>query len=87
MELTIVSIILGAVGIGVGVLTGKFIFSKDTKKQVEDAESLAQSVIKEAELRAETIKKEKILEAKEKFVQLKSEHDSCLLYTSPSPRD
>jgi len=79
MELTIVSIILGAVGIGVGVLTGKFIFSKDTKKQVEDAESLAQSVIKEAELRAETIKKEKILEAKEKFVQLKSEHDRDVL--------
>ena len=79
MELTIVSIILGAVGIGAGVLAGKFIFSKDTKKQVEDAESLAQSVIKEAELRAETIKKEKILEAKEKFVQLKSDHDKDVL--------
>ena len=34
-----------------------------------------QNIIKEAELKAENIKKEKQLEAKEKFVQLKSEHD------------
>lgn len=39
----------------------------------------AQNILKEAELRAETVKKEKQLEAKEKFVQLKAEHDKEVL--------
>ena len=79
MDQTIVSIILGAVGLGVGVVGGKLIFSKDTKKQVEDAEAHANSIIKEAELRAESLKRERILEAKEKFVQLKADHDRDVL--------
>jgi ribonuclease Y len=36
-------------------------------------------MIKEAELRSETLRKEKELEAKEKFVQLKSAHDKEVL--------
>jgi ribonuclease Y len=36
-------------------------------------------MIKEAELKAENIKKEKLLEAKEKYVQLKSEYDKDVL--------
>ncbi|HEY1022241.1 MAG TPA: ribonuclease Y, partial [Flavisolibacter sp.] len=38
-----------------------------------------QNLIKEAELRAETVRKEKELAAKEKFVQLKAEHDREVL--------
>ena len=75
MDQNVVSIIIGAISLIVGALAGKFLFAKDTKKQVEDAEHQAQTILKEAELRAETIKKEKQLEAKERFVQLKSEHD------------
>ena len=70
-----VSIIIGAISLIVGALAGKFLFAKNTKKQVEDAEHQAQTILKEAELRAETVKKEKQLEAKERFVQLKSEHE------------
>jgi len=47
----------------VGLGAGRMIFSKNTKKQVEEAEELSQKIVKEAELRAETIKKEKQLEA------------------------
>jgi ribonuclease Y len=68
-------IIIGAACLIVGVVAGKFVFAKDTKKQIADAESQSQTILREAELRAETIKKEKQLEAKEKFVQLKAEHD------------
>jgi ribonuclease Y len=75
MDQTVVSIIIGASTLIVGLIAGKFLFAKNTKKQVEDAEQQAQNILKEAELRAETIKKEKQLEAKEKFVQLKSEYD------------
>ncbi len=75
MDQTLLSIIIGVSALIVGLIAGRLIFSKNTKKQVEDAEHQAQNILKEAELRAETIKKEKQLEAKEKFVQLKSDYD------------
>lgn len=72
---TIVLIITGAVSLIVGLIAGKFIFAKNTQKQIDDAHLQAQNILKEAELRSETIKKEKQLEAKERFVQLKAEHE------------
>jgi ribonuclease Y len=75
MDQTIILIITGVAALLVGVAVGKVIFSKDTKKQVEEANLQAQKLIADAQLQAETLKKEKILEAKEKFVQLKAEHD------------
>ncbi|WP_438944641.1 ribonuclease Y [Sediminibacterium sp.] len=75
MDPIIYVIISAVVALVVGIIAGKFIFAKDTKKQIEEAELQAQTILKEAELRAETIKKEKQLEAKERFVQLKSEHE------------
>ncbi len=79
MDQAILSIIVGAVTLIIGVAAGRFIFAKNTKKQIEDAESQAQNILKEAELRAETVKKEKQLEAKERFVQLKADHDKEML--------
>jgi len=75
MDPIVYLIISAVVSLTVGVIAGKVIFAKNTKKQVEDAELQAQTILKEAELRAETIKKEKQLEAKERFVQLKSEYE------------
>lgn len=71
--------IVAIVGVVVGIIAGKFIFAKDNRRQLEEAENKAKSIVKEAHLRAETIKKEKQLEAKEKFVQLKAEHDKEIL--------
>ncbi|HET7896573.1 MAG TPA: Rnase Y domain-containing protein, partial [Flavisolibacter sp.] len=79
MELSIVTLIIAVVALLVGIVAGKFIFAKDTKKKIEEAELHAQNLIKEAELRAETVRKEKELAAKEKFVQLKAEHDRDVL--------
>jgi ribonuclease Y len=79
MDSMIILIITGVVALVVGLGAGKMIFSKNTKKQVEEAEELSQKIVKEAELRAETIKKEKQLEAKERFVQLKAEHERDVL--------
>ncbi len=75
MEPNTLTYIIGGIALLVGVVAGKFLFAKNTKKQLEDASAQAQSLIKEAEMRAETIRKEKELDAKEKFVQLKSNHD------------
>ena len=79
MDQTVLIIIAVVISLIVGVITGKFIFAKDTRKGIEEAEARAQGIIREAELREETIKKEKGLEAKEKFVQLQAEHDKQVL--------
>ena len=79
MDQTILLAIIGSISLAAGLIVGKIAFARNTKKQVEDAESQAANILKEAELRAETIKKEKQLEAKERFVQLKADHDRELL--------
>ncbi len=79
MDPIIISIIAGVVALVAGILAGKAIFAKDTRRQVEEAENQARKTITDAQLVAENLKKEKLLEAKEKFVQLKSEHDREVL--------
>ena len=79
MDPIVISIIAAVVGIIVGVIIGKLIFARDTRKQVEDAEQQSKKLIADAQMQAETLKKEKLLEAKEKFVQLKSDHDREVL--------
>jgi len=78
MEVLVV-IITGVIALVVGVVVGKMVFAKNTKQELEDVEARAQAIIKEAELRAETIKKEKQVEAKEKFVQLREQFDAEIL--------
>jgi len=68
-------IIIGVVALIAGIVLGKILFAKNTKNQLEKAESEAQKIISDAQFQAETLKKEKQLEAKERFVQLKAEHD------------
>ena len=75
MDQNILFAIIGVAGMILGIIAGKLIFSKNTKKQVAEAELIAQSILKEAELRGETFKKEKELEAKERFVQMRSNHE------------
>jgi ribonuclease Y len=79
MDPNIITIIVAIVALIAGIIAGKLIFAKDTKKKIEDAEQHAQNLIKEAELRSETIRKEKELAAKERFVHLKSEHEREVL--------
>ena len=57
MDLNIITLIVAIVALLVGIIAGKFIFAKDTKKRIDEAELHAQSLIKEAELRAETTRK------------------------------
>ena len=87
MESTILSIIIGAIALIIGILLGKFIFAKNTQKQIEDAEQQAQKIIADGQLQAENLKKEKLLEAKEKFVQLKSDHDREVLQRTQKAND
>ncbi|MBS1598982.1 MAG: ribonuclease Y [Bacteroidetes bacterium] len=79
MDPNIISIIVGVIALIVGVIVGKLIFAKNTQKQIEEARQQAEKLISDAQTSSETLKKEKILEAKEKFVQLKAEYDKDVL--------
>jgi ribonucrease Y len=71
----IVTIVLIAGALIVGVVAGFIIAgSKLNASATKEKENL----IKEAEVKSEAIKQEKILQAKEKFLQLKSEHDKAV---------
>ena len=75
MEPIILYIIIGAAALILGIILGKLVFAKNTQKQIAEAERQAQKIIADGQLQAENLKKEKLLEAKEKFVQLKSDHE------------
>ncbi|HEX3934844.1 MAG TPA: Rnase Y domain-containing protein, partial [Puia sp.] len=77
MELTY--IIVGVIALVVGVIAGKLIFAKNTQSKIEEAETQAKKIVKDAQAAAESLKREKQLEAKERFVQLKAEHDKEVL--------
>ena len=64
------------VALGIGVFAGKMIFKKSFDKLETEAQSRADDILKNAELTAENIKKDRILEAKEKYLRLKSEFEN-----------
>ena len=68
MSVAVVGIISGAAALTVGGFISYFIWDKALKTK-------SSKIVKEAEAESEVIKKEKILQAKEKFLQLKSEHE------------
>ena len=75
MEPIILYIIIGAAALILGIILGKLVFAKNTKNQIAEAEQQVKKIIADGQLQAENLKKEKLLEAKEKFVQLRSDHD------------
>lgn len=79
MEGTIITAIVAIGAILIGMILGKFIFAKNTKKQVEEADLIAKKTIEDAKTVAETLKEKKLLEAKEQFLQLKSAHEKEVL--------
>ena len=79
MELNTLAIIIGGLALLAGIIAGKFIFAKNTQKKIEEANQQAQKILSDARTQSENLKKERLLEAKEKFVQMKAEHDKEVL--------
>lgn len=75
MESLIIPIITGIVAVLAGLGLGKVIFSKNTAAKLEEAQKQAEQILNDAQFKAENLKKERLLEAKEKFVQLKADHE------------
>ncbi len=82
MDPNILTIIAAVVALIAGIIAGKFIFAKDTKKRVDEAGEHAQKIVADAQITSENLKKEKLLEAKERFVQLKADYDRDILERS-----
>ncbi len=67
--------ITAIVALIVGVLIGRILLKSALKGLEKKAKEDADLIIKEAELKAESVKKDKILEAREKFLKLKTEFE------------
>jgi ribonucrease Y len=67
--------ITAIVAVILGVIIGRVLLQKVFKQHETDAKEKAKLILKEAELNGETVKKDKILEAKEKYLKLKSEFE------------
>ena len=76
----ILSIVIGlAAGLGGGFGGAKFLERSNVSNLVKNAKKEASSILKDANIEAETTKKEKILQAKERFLELKAEHEEVIL--------
>jgi ribonuclease Y len=89
MSPTILAVVVGLVALIVGILAGKFIFTKDSQKEKDEATRAAaeahlklqqaniqaEQLIKDAEIKSESYRQKKELDAKERFLQLKSKHE------------
>jgi len=76
MDLTLIITALAVIAaLVIGIFLGKAIFAKNTEQKIQEAEQQAHKITEDAKLQAETLKEKRLLEAKEKFLQLKSEHE------------
>jgi len=74
------NIIIGILCIAIGAIIG-FLLSKSSLNSkarfiTENAQKTAENILEKAKVQAESIKKERIVQAKEKFLELKNLHDS-----------
>lgn len=72
---TVTILITAIAALVVGVFIGRLLLQKVNQKVAQELAEKAKLIMKEAELTAETLKKDKILEAKEKYLKLKSEFE------------
>lgn len=75
MDTTIIIIITGVVAAVIGLLIGRVLQGKGASKKVKEAEEQSKLILKEAEVTAESLKKDKIHEAKENLFKMKSEFE------------
>jgi ribonucrease Y len=74
--LAIAGVIVGA---AIGFMIAKSMDKKSATGVLENAKKEAASIIKDATNQGEALKKDKLLQAKEKFLELKAEHEQVIL--------
>src|SRR5690606_6580420 len=76
ITLTIVVALVGGIA---GFVVAKILEKNKASKTISSAHKEAQKVLREAKNEGENIKKDKILQAKEKFLELKAEHEKVIV--------
>lgn len=66
-------------GLILGFVIAKMLEKSNASQVIKSAKKNAASILKSANVEGESIKKDKILQAKEKFLELKSEHEKVIL--------
>nr|WP_298928053.1 ribonuclease Y [uncultured Allomuricauda sp.] len=79
MDNTIVIVVAAVVGLAIGFIIAKMIEKGKAAKTISSAKREATNVLKEAKKEGENIKKDKIFQAKEKFLELKAEHEKVII--------
>jgi ribonuclease Y len=87
MDPIIITVIAAVAALLIGLFIGKVLFNKNSQKLVEEAEQQADRIVKDAQSQAETLREKKVLEAKEHFLQLKSEHEKTSLQRNQKLND
>ncbi len=77
--MTATTIIIAIIALVVGFFIAKVLEKRKASSTLKNVKEQASAIIKEAQIEAEGIKKDKILQAKEKFIELKSEHEKVIL--------
>ncbi|TAF02419.1 MAG: DUF3552 domain-containing protein, partial [Runella slithyformis] len=75
MSETVKLLLDALLSVGVGIFLGRMFFKSSFKKVETDAQERAGEIVKNAEKEAENIKRDRILEAKEKYLRLKTEFE------------
>lgn len=75
MDSNTLLILAAAVALLVGLLMGRILKGNSAGKKVKDAEEQSKLILKEAEVKAESIKNDKILEGKENILKMKTEFE------------
>ena len=73
------TLLIGAVlGLVIGFIGNKLIERHKFSKQIEDSKEESKRILEIAKQEAESLKKNKIIQAKEKFLELKTEHEKII---------
>ncbi|AIZ41941.1 MULTISPECIES: ribonuclease Y [Cellulophaga] len=73
-----IGIIAVLVGVAIGFAVAKFMEKGKASKTIQSAKKEAERVLRDANVEGENIKKDKIFQAKEKFLELKAEHEKVI---------
>ncbi|MBO3097710.1 ribonuclease Y [Gelidibacter pelagius] len=68
-----------ALGILLGYIVAKALEKNNASKIIKNAKEESSAILRQANAEGESIKKDKLLQAKEKFIELKSEHEKIIL--------
>ncbi|MBS9461502.1 ribonuclease Y [Flagellimonas sp. 389] len=79
MDNTILIIVAAVVGVAIGFVIAKMMEKGKAAKAISGAKKEAQDILKEANKEGESIKKDKIFQAKERFLELKAEHEKVII--------